>query len=91
MLFNQKYWKKFSRKAWLVNGDRSAKYFQPQANATRKWKLIIKIQDDCRIWIDDHKKIANKFILDYSQRIKSAHGHTRTLPNLELSEKNYRY
>jgi len=67
MLFNQKYWGKLARKEWLVNGDRNSKFFQNKANFRRKRKLVMKLQDDCGIWIDDHKLIAQKFISDYTQ------------------------
>jgi len=30
----------------------------------REEKLVMKIKDDCGVWIDDHKLIADKFITD---------------------------
>ena len=46
----------------------------------------MKLGDDCGIWIDDHKMIAEKFISDYAQRFKSMHNNVRVLPNLGLSK-----
>jgi len=86
MLFNHKYWGKLARKERLVNGDRNSKLFQNKVNARRKRKLIMKLQDDCGIWIDDHKMIAEKFISDYKQWLKSTHYNARVLPNLGLSK-----
>ena len=84
MLFNQKYWGKLNRKEWLVHGNRTSKYFQQRANARRKRKLVIKLKDECGVWIDDQKAITDKFILDYSRRFKSADIVNKTLPNLGL-------
>ena len=84
MLFNQKYQRKLARKEWLVNGDRNSKFFQNNANSKRKRKIVMKLLDDCGIWIEDHKMIAEKFISDYMQRFKSTHNNARLLPNLEL-------
>jgi len=53
LLFNQKYWGTFRRKEWLVNGDRNSRYFQQQANTSRKKKLVCKLKDDCGMWIDN--------------------------------------
>ena len=77
MLFNQKYWGKLSRKEWLINGDRNYKFFQQNANARRKRKIIIKLKADCGIWVTDQKDIADKFILNYSQRFKSSFNHSK--------------
>lgn len=86
MLFNQKYWGKLARKEWLVNGDRNSKFFHKQANARRKRKLVMELRDECGVWLDDHKLIAEKFISDYKQRIKSVHNNARILPNSGLSK-----
>ena len=67
----QEYWDKMARKDWIVNGDRNSKKFQIRANCRRKKKIMIKIKDDCGIWINDKKIIAEKLIIDYVQRFKS--------------------
>jgi len=86
LLFNQKYWGKLARKEWLVNGDRNSRFFQQSANARRKRKLVMKIKDDCGVWIDDHKLIADKFTADFNQRYLSTHRNPRVLPDLGLSK-----
>jgi len=78
MLFNQKYQGKLDRKEWMINGDRNSKFFQRTANARRKCKSIIKIRDECGVWVTDHINIADKFIADYSQCFKSPNSYTRT-------------
>jgi len=85
MLFNQKYWGKLSRNELLINGDRNSKIFQRIANARRKQKSIIKIRDECRVWVTDQINIVQKFIADYSQRFKSQNSYSRSLPHLGLS------
>ena len=48
--------------------------------------MVIKLKDECGVWIDDKKVIANKFILDYSKRFKFTHNANRTIPNLGLAK-----
>jgi len=63
MLFNQKYWGKLRQKEWLVSGDRNTTFSQHKVNTRRKRKLVIKLRDDCGLWIDDHKVIADKITI----------------------------
>ena len=44
----------------------------------------MKLQDDCGIWIDDQKLIANKFVLNYTQLFKSAYNTQRVIPNMGI-------
>ena len=46
--------------------------------------MIIKLWDDCSLWIDDHKEIADKFTADFSKRFKSSHNDQCTLAHLGL-------
>ena len=46
--------------------------------------MILKLRDDCRLWINDHDQIANKFVEDFSKRLKSSHTGQRTLTHLGL-------
>ena len=46
--------------------------------------MVMKIKDECGIWIDNRKMIAKKFITDYTNRFKSAHNTSRLLPKLWL-------
>jgi len=66
LLFNRKYWGKLAQKEWLVNGDWNSRFFQQSANSRRKTKIVMKIKDECGVWIDDHQLITNKFIIDYN-------------------------
>ena len=84
ILFNQKYWEKLQRKEWLVNGDRNTTFFQRRANTRRKKKIIIKLRDDCSLWINDHKAIVDKFTTNFSKRFKSSHNEQCILAHLEL-------
>ena len=84
LLFNQKYWGTFKRKEWLVNGDRNSRYFQQQANTRRKRKLICKLNDECGIWIDNPHTIAEKFILDYTNRFTSSNNGVTATSDLML-------
>jgi len=84
LLFNQKYWGTFKRKEWLVNGDRNSRYVQQQANTRRKRKLICKLKDECGIWIDNPHTIAEKFILDYTNRFTSSNNGVTATSDLML-------
>ena len=68
LLFNQKYWGGLKRKEWLVHGDRNSKYFHHRATARREKKMVIKLKDECGVWIDNMQDIAAKFIFDYKAR-----------------------
>ena len=46
--------------------------------------MIIKLRDDCGLWIDDHKEIADKFTADFCKRFKSSHNNQCTLGHLGL-------
>ena len=46
----------------------------------------MKLHDECGIWVHDHKLFAERFTIDYTQRFKSIHGSTRTLPDLRLPQ-----
>jgi len=48
-------------------------------------KKVVKIKDDCGLWIDDHFNIVEKFIEDNQLRFKSTHQGARLLPHLGLS------
>jgi len=68
----------------LINGDRNTTFFQRRANTRRKKNIIIKLRDDCDLWITEQEQIANKFTTDFSKRFKSSHYDQRTLPYLGL-------
>ena len=86
LLFNQKYWGKFRRKAWLTGGDRNSKYFQRIADTHRCRKRVVRIKDDCGLWIGKQARIADKFIADYKLRYKSEFLAKRSLPKLGLAK-----
>ena len=48
----------------------------------RKMKLVMKLRDDCGIWINDQKLIVDKFILDYTQWFRSGKSTRKIVPNL---------
>ena len=68
LLFNRKYWGGLKRKEWRVHGDRNSKYFHHRAMARRKKQMIIKLKDECGVWLDNAQDIAAKFISDYKAR-----------------------
>jgi len=84
-MFNQKYWGKFHRKEWLIKGDRNTKFFQRSVLACMRRKKVIKIKDDCGLWVDDHRLVAEKFISDYQHRFKSTHQKNRAISHFGLS------
>jgi len=73
------------RKEWLVNGDRNTTFFQRRANYQRKKKFTIKIHDDCGVWIDEPKAIADKFTADFYRRFKSNFNSQRCIANLGIT------
>jgi len=44
----------------------------------------MKIKDECGVWVEDHRHIAEKFIMDYTQCIKSSCPASRILADLGL-------
>ena len=84
LLFNQKYWGKYKRKEWLTKGDRNSKFFQRAVDSRRRKQNVIRIKDDCDLWIDDQKSIAEKFLSDFTLRYKSDHQGHHSLPSLGL-------
>jgi len=68
----------------LVNGDRNNTFFQRRANTRRKKKLVIKLHDDCVIWIDEQQAIADKFTTDFIKRYKSGHANPHSLSDIGL-------
>lgn len=83
-LFNQKYWGQLHQKEWLVNEDRNNTFFQHRANTTRKKKLVIKLRDDCGIWINEQQAITDKFTTDFTKRFKSGHDNQHSSPDIGL-------
>ena len=57
MPFNQKYWGQLNRKELSINGDINSKYFQHNASTRRKRKMVVKLKDECGVWIDDYTAI----------------------------------
>jgi len=84
MLFSGKYSGNLRRKQWLVNGDRNSRYFQQKANTQRKQKLVYKT-NDCGLWMDNQRDIADKFILDYADRLKSNKPSNSNFLDLQLA------
>ena len=48
--------------------------------------MVVKLKDDCGMWIDNSKDIASKFIIDYSARFKSNHTSTQNFTNIQLQQ-----
>jgi len=55
-----------------VSGDGNTNFFQHRANTRRKKKLVIKLQDDCAVWIDEYKVIAKHLGLILSNDLNQA-------------------
>ena len=77
---------KYTRKEWLTKGDRNSKFFHRTADSRRRKKRVIRIKDDCDLWIDNQACIAQKFIADYTLRYKSENLRKRILPSLGLAK-----
>ena len=84
LLFNQKFWRRFARKDWLVNGDQNSTYFQWQANRRRKRQDITRLKDEVGIWLEDPQDIQQKFMSDFISRFQSAQNIPRIFPHLGL-------
>ena len=50
-----------------------------------KKKLVVKVKDECGIWIEDQKAIVEKFVSYYKQRFKSTNNNHRTPSTIGLS------
>jgi len=72
LLFSQRRYWQVGRKEWLVDGNRNFKFFLLKTSTRRIIKLVMKIKDDCGIWIDDFNMVVDKFITDYTHRSKLA-------------------
>ena len=71
LLFNKRFWGKFARQRWLVDGDRNSRYFHQSAKTRKQRSAILRIQDDAGVWLDQPPLIQSKFINDFSARLTS--------------------
>ena len=74
LLFNKCYWSNLARKKWLVDGDRSSRYFHQSARNRKRNCSILRIKDPSGVWLDDTHAIRQQFLQDYMQRFTSARG-----------------
>ena len=74
------------QKEWLVLGDQNLRYFQQRANTRWRKKLIIKLKQDCSIWIENQEDIATKFIGNNNNRFKCNHNNQWNLSDLNLPQ-----
>jgi len=72
LLFNKRYWGNLARKKWLVDGDRSSRYFHQSARKKKHKCSILRIKDPSGIWLQDTHAIQQRFIHDYIHRFTSA-------------------
>jgi len=84
LLFNQKYWGRYKRKAWLIDGDRNSSFFQRSVQNRQNRHTILRIRNDVGGWLVDDKDIHCQFITDFQSRLKSNFSRPRTMPNLGL-------
>jgi len=76
LLFNQKYWGRLHWKEWRVHGDRDSKFFHQRATTRRKKQMILRLKNDCGMWIDNLQDIATKLVSDYKARFTATNrGH----------------
>jgi len=71
LLFSKCYWGTLARKKWLVDGDRSSRYFHQIAQGRKRNCAIIRIKDPSGIWLDEPHVIQQRFLHDYMQRFTS--------------------
>jgi len=74
LLFNKCYWGALARKKWLVDCDRSSRYFHQSARNRKRNCSILRIKDPSGIWLDDPCTIRQQFLQDYMKRFTSARG-----------------
>jgi len=84
LLFNQKYLDRFKLKEWLVKGDRNFNFFQQQVKARRKRNAVLKLKDDCSVWLDTQQEIAEKLMADYTVRFSTSFGSNRRMQGTHL-------
>jgi len=84
MLFNQRYWAQFARKQRLINGDRNSMFFHKIASVRKRRCNIVRIKDEAGVWLDDIKSIKDKFILEFSCRVKSSRSPLWPPPDLSI-------
>jgi len=53
-------------------------------NARRKRKMVIRLKDECGIWIENQQTIVDKFITNFANIFKSAHEFNQNIPTLGL-------
>ena len=87
MLFNQKYWDRFKRKERLVNGDRNSRFFQQLVKTRRKRNAVLKLKDECGVWLDTQQAIVDKLVADYTARFSTNFGENRRLHDTQLEAK----
>jgi len=72
LLFNKRFWGTLARKKWLVDGDRSSRYFHHLAAQRKNQCSILRLKDPSGIWIEDVNAIRQHFLQDYIHRFTSA-------------------
>ena len=66
-----------------MHGERNSKFFHHRAWLDGKKQLILKLKDECGVWLDNKHDIAAKFISDYKARFTTmSRGQN---PNLDLN------
>jgi len=85
LLFNKRFWGKFARQRWLVDGNRNSRYFHQSAKSRKQRSAILRIKDNAGVWLDQLPLIQRKFIDDFSARFTSGRQtHAVNLSNLVL-------
>jgi len=83
LLFNQKYWDRFKRKKWFVDGDRNSRYFQQIVKNRRKRNTVLKLKDESGVWLDTQQEIAEKLVADFARRFTTNCGVNTRLHDLQ--------
>ena len=86
LLFNQKYWGRFNRKAWLTAGDRNSSLFHRSVKQRQNKHTILRIRNDLGGWLDDAADINRQFIADFQARLRSNFSQPRSIPDLGLPQ-----
>ena len=87
MFFNQKYWDRRKCNEWLVNGDRNSRYFQQLVKNQRKRNVVLKLKDECGVWLDTQQAIADKLVTDYTARFSTNFGASKRLHDIPVEAK----
>ncbi|KAJ8419810.1 LOW QUALITY PROTEIN: hypothetical protein Cgig2_003195 [Carnegiea gigantea] len=79
--FNNWHYKlgRFTRKDWLVNGDRNSRYFYQSMKARKTRSKITKVKDNLGVWVNESAQAEKMFTTNFTARFKSVQAGTSNI------------